>query len=72
MDPDQLAQLIDAADSALVTGPNLVRLAAHKIAFVSRCPENFGVVAQVKEWAWAGETWTKWSAFGESRDTAQY
>ncbi len=49
MAPDQLAQLIYVADSALVTGPNLARLAAQKIAFVSRCPENFGAPPYVRQ-----------------------
>ncbi|MDA8204601.1 MAG: IS1634 family transposase [Thermaerobacter sp.] len=72
MAPDQLAQLIYVADAALVTGPNLAWLAAQKIAFVSRCPENFGVVTRVKEQAWAEDTWTKLPTFGQRRDAAQY
>ena len=52
MAPEQLAQLIYVADSARITGPNLERLACQQIALVSRCPENFGVVRQVKEQAW--------------------
>ena len=72
MAPDQLAQLIYVADSALVTGPNLARLDRQKIPFVSRCPETFGVVAEVKEQAWAEDTWTKLPALGQSRDAAQY
>lgn len=38
--PEALRQLRYVADSALVTGPNLDRLAVAGIAFVSRCPET--------------------------------
>ena len=72
MAPEQLAQLIYVADSALITGPNLARLARQQIAFVSRCPESFGVVRQVKEQAWVQDTWTPLAKFGQRRDAAQY
>jgi transposase len=72
MAPEQLAQLIYVADSALVTGPNLTRLATQQIAFVSRCPETFGVVGQVKEQAWIQDAWTPLPKFGQRRDAAQY
>ncbi len=39
--PDALQQLIYVADSALVTGPNLSRLADAHLAFISRCPETW-------------------------------
>jgi transposase len=72
MDPKQLAQLIYVADSALVTGPNLARLARQQIAFVSRCPETFGATAQVKQAAWAADDWTTLPALGSRRDAARY
>ncbi len=72
MAPEPLAQLIYGADSALITGPNLERLACQQIALVSRCPESFGVVRQVKEQAWVQDAWTPLAKFGQRRDAAQY
>ncbi|MCY0897778.1 MAG: hypothetical protein OWU33_02380 [Firmicutes bacterium] len=57
LNPEQLRQLISVADSALVTGPNLARLAAADLAFVSRCPETFAVVTTAKAAAWAADAW---------------
>ncbi len=72
MAPEQLAQLVYVADSALVTGPNLTRLATQHIAFVSRCPETFGVVAQVKTAAWAADAWIRIPKLAQRRDAAHY
>ena len=72
MAPEQLAQLIYVADSALVTGPNLARLSTQAIAFVSRCPETFGVVAQVKTAAWAADNWIRMPPLAQRHDAAHY
>lgn len=72
MAPEQLAQLIYVADSALVTGPNLERLDRQHIPFISRCPETFGVVATVKQRAWDAKRWLALGTLGQRRDAAQY
>jgi transposase len=72
LDPTQLANLIYVADSALVTGPNLDRLARHGIHFISRCPETFGVVAAAKAAAWAADDWIDLGTLADRAQAAQY
>lgn len=72
LDPTQLAGLIYVADSALVTGPNLARLATHAIRFISRCPETFGVAAAAKAVAWAADQWTALGTLADRSHAAQY
>ncbi len=72
LEPEQLAKLLYIADSALVTGPNLERLDRQQIRFVSRCPETFGIVATVKQTAWAANRWQALGTIGQRRDAAHY
>ena len=72
LEPEQLAKLLYIADSALVTGPNLKRLDRQQVRFVSRCPESFGIVATVKQIAWAANRWQALGTIGQRRDAAHY
>nr|WP_278281301.1 IS1634 family transposase [Sulfobacillus thermosulfidooxidans] len=72
MEPEQLAQLIYVADSALVTGPNLARLDHQGVAFVSRCPDTFGIVSTLKQAAWATDQWIAIGPIGQRRQAAHY
>ena len=72
LSPDQLRDLIYVADSALVTGPNLARLAAYNLQFISRCPETFGMTAKAKTAAWAAGAWIELGTVADRRDAAQY
>ncbi len=71
--PDALQQLIYVADSALVTGPNLSRLADAHLTFISRCPETFRVVTIVKSAAWAADdTWQPLGTVAHRTQAASY
>jgi transposase len=57
LQPEQLAQVLYVADSALVSGDNLQRMAEKGLRFVSRLPERYQVARAVKEAAWAQGRW---------------
>ena len=70
--PEELRQCVYVADSALVTGPNLQRLADAKLRFISRLPESFGVAGEVKAAAWTAGTWEALGTISPRRHAAEY
>ena len=71
-EPAQLQQLLYVADSALVTGANLTRLAQAAIRFISRCPDTFGATGTAKTAAWAADEWEAIGAVAQRPHAAAY
>jgi transposase len=71
---EERARTLWVADSALVTGENLERIAEQGLRFVSRLPERFGAAQTVKDAAWAAEAWTDLGvlAWEPRPDSARY
>ena len=57
LQPADLARVLYVADSALVSGDNLRRMADRDLRFVSRLPERYSVARMVKEAALAQGSW---------------
>ena len=57
LSPEQLRQTIYVADSKLVCGPNLHRMAELQLRFVSRLPESFAAAAVAQRAALDGGQW---------------
>lgn len=72
LEPAQLQQLTYVADSALVTGPNLARLADASIRFISRCPDTFAATGAAKAAAWADNAWEPIGAVAQRAHAAEY
>jgi transposase len=70
--PQQLAEVIYVADSALVTKSNLRLLVEQKLRFISRLPANFGLLDELKEEAWKLNSWTPIGALSEKKGAAEY
>jgi len=69
---DKEEPLVYVADSKLVSGPNLVRLAKERLLFISRLPGNFKLDDQLKARAWEENDWQGIGAVSRSRDAALY
>jgi len=67
-----LQKTIFVADSALVTKDNLDMMAEKEIRFISRLPETFSIAEELKDLAWAQDTWTHVGALSKKKDAAQY
>jgi Transposase len=52
--PERLREMVWIADSKLITGPNLARIAELGLRFLSRLPESFNAAAVAKEAALDG------------------
>ena len=70
--PEALRDLVYVADSSLVTGENLTALREMGLPFISRCPDTFGAVAEVKAAAWAADNWETVGTVAERRNAASY
>jgi transposase len=57
LSPEQLRDTVYVADSKLVCGPNLQRMDALNLRFVSRLPESFAACTAAKEAALQGGQW---------------
>lgn len=60
------------ADSALVTETNLKLMADKHIPFVSRLPNNYGLIEELKTWAFAENAWQDLGKLGKQKDAAHY
>lgn len=70
--PEMLAETIYIADSALVTEANLIKLKEHSLRFISRLPGNFNLEEELKERAWAKNSFEELGVFSERKDAASY
>lgn len=57
LSPEQLQETVYVADAALVTGPNLARMAKLELRFLSRLPESFSAAGEAKSAACIGGLW---------------
>ena len=64
--------LIYIADSKLISGPNLDRLAEENLLFISRLPGNFKLDDQLKARAWEQNDWQSIGALSRSKDADLY
>lgn len=60
------------ADSALITPTNLKLLNQQHIPFVSRLPNNYGLIEELKTWAFAEDHWQELGKLGKQKDAALY
>jgi transposase len=60
------------ADSALITQTNLDLLNKQHIPFVSRLPNNYGLIEELKTWAFAEGEWQEIGQLGKQKDAACY
>jgi len=60
------------ADSALVTETNLKLLKDLPLPFVSRLPNNYGLVEELKNWAFAENKWENLGKIGKQKKAAHY
>ncbi len=60
------------ADSALITPANLKLLNQQHIPFVSRLPNNYGLIEELKAWAFAEDNWQELGKLGKQKDAARY
>ena len=60
------------ADSALITPTNLELLSKQHIPFVSRLPNNYGLIEELKTWAFTENNWQELGQLGKQKDAAYY
>lgn len=60
------------ADSALITQTNLDLLNQQHIPFVSRLPNNYGLIEELKTWAFSEGQWQELGRLGKQKDAACY
>jgi transposase len=70
--PEELKKMVYVADSALVTGKNLMAMREREIAFLSRLPETFCASATAKEKAFATDQWIEIGRISERSQSALY
>lgn len=69
--PERLQQMLQVADSALVTKANLERIAQLGLRFISRLPSTFGVAETIKAAVETGP-WTEVGALSSRPGAAHY
>ncbi len=70
--PEELKKMVYVADSALVTGKNLMAMREREIAFLSRLPENFSASGTAKTKAFTNEEWIEIGRISERTQSALY
>ena len=70
--PEELKKMVYVADSALVTGKNLMAMREREISFLSRLPENYGASGTAKTKAFTNEEWIEIGRISERTQSALY
>ncbi|EQD32133.1 transposase (IS4 family protein) [mine drainage metagenome] len=70
--PEELKKMVYVADSALVTGKNLMAMREREISFLSRLPENFSASGTAKTKAFTNEEWIEIGRISERTQSALY
>jgi transposase len=70
--PEELKKMVYVADSALVTGKNLMAMREREISFLSRLPENYGASGTAKTKAFTNEEWIEIGRISEQTQSALY
>lgn len=70
--PAELDRFLYVADSALVTGTNLERMAQIGLHFISRLPDTFSASASLQQQAWQAAQWVEVGSLSPRKQAAQY